>query len=380
MPKEPNLHDLQNLLAARTEPCVSVYLPLPRFGPDLANAPVRFRALLRKAGDLLTQRYDARRVERLLAPLAGLADAPDVFAAGPEGIAAFRAEGLFELYRIWPAPAERVVVADSFHVKPLLKSLQDRHRAFVLALGSRSVALYEGSERGLVPRSVPGLPVRVDGTPGPEGNGRGGAPRGGPRSAVAGSGKAPAESDGSRREEQLRYFRAVRPALDEVLGVRAPLVVAGAGPLLPLFREACAPSGLDAEYVEGAVDDLGVTQLHARVVPAARKALDARDEALVADFRGQLDRSLATDILTRVAEAAVLGRVRRLLVADGRPLFGRVDRTTGEVTLHAGQTGPQDDDVLDDLAEIVLARGGEVVVLDPPKMPDEAAAVATFRW
>ena len=53
---------------------------------------------------------------------------------------------------------------------------------------------------------------------------------------------------------------------------------------------------------------------------------------------------------------------------------------TGEVTLHAGQTGPQDDNVLDDLAEIVLSRGGEVIVLDPPKMPEEAAAAATFRW
>ena len=48
--------------------------------------------------------------------------------------------------------------------------------------------------------------------------------------------------------------------------------------------------------------------------------------------------------------------------------------------LHAGQTGPQDDDVLDDLAEIVLSRGGEVVVLDPARMPEEAAAVAMFRW
>jgi hypothetical protein len=165
-----------------------------------------------------------------------------------------------------------------------------------------------------------------------------------------------------------------------VLDVRAPLVIAGAAPLLPLFREVSGTAGAGAGFVEGAVDDVGIEELHARTLPEARKALDARDEDLVAEFRGQLGRGLAADILTRVAEAAVVGRVRRLLVADGRPLFGRVDRTTGEVTLHAGQTGPQDDDVLDDLAEIVLARGGEVVVLDPPKMPDETAAVATFRW
>jgi hypothetical protein len=380
MPKKPNLDDLHNLLSPRTEPCISLYLPLPRHGPDLANAPVRFRALLRQAEGLLRERYDGRRMKELLAPLAGLADAPDVFAPGPEGLAAFRADGLFEVYRLWPEPPERAVVADSFHVKPLLKCLQDRHRAFVLSLGSRYVALFEGSERGLVPCFVPGLDVRVEVVAGPAGIGRGGSPRGGPRSAASGSGKAPAEGDGSRREEQLRFFRAVQAALGGVLDDRAPLVVAGAGPLLPLFREVSSHTGLKAEYVEGAVDDLGTEQLHARTLPAARKALDARDQALVTEFRGQLDRGLAADILTRVAEAAVVGRVRRLLVADGRPLFGRVDRVTGEVTLHAGQTGPQDDDVLDDLAEIVLARGGEVVVLDPPKMPDEAAAVATFRW
>ena len=216
--------------------------------------------------------------------------------------------------------------------------------------------------------------------PGRGAGGRGGPAGGGAGSAASGSGKAPAESDGGRREEQLRFFRAVLAALGEVLDDRAPLIVAGAAQLMPLFRESSAHSGLHAGFVEGAVDDVGTERLHERTLADARRALDARDEALIAEFRGQADRGLAADILTRVAEAAVLGRVRRLLVADGTPLFGRVDRFTGEVTLHAGQMGPQDDDVLDDLAEIVLARGGEVIVLDPRKMPDEAAAAATFRW
>ena len=213
-----------------------------------------------------------------------------------------------------------------------------------------------------------------------EARGRGGAQRGGGRAAAGGPGKAPAEGDGSRREEILRFFRAVDGALGEAVGNGTPLVVAGAAPLLPLFREACSHPSRHGTGVEGAVDDLGAEELHARTLPAARKALDDRDAALADDFRHQLDRGLAADVLTRVAEAAVSGRVRRLLVADGRRLFGRVDRTTGEVTLHAGQTGPQDDDVLDDLAEIVLERGGEVLVLDPGRIPGEAAAVATFRW
>ena len=306
MPKKPTPDDLQNLLSPRPEPCISIYLPLPRHGLDLTMAPVRFRALLRQAESLLGERYDARRVKELLGPLAGLTEAGDVFAPGPEGLAAFRAEGLFEVYRLWPAPPERVVVADSFHVKPLLKSLQARHRYFVLSLGSRRVALFEGSERGLVPRLVPGLPVRAEGSAAPNAGGRGGSSRSGPRSAASGSGKAPTEGDGGHREELLRFFRAVHLALGEALDDGAPLIVAGASPLLPLFREVSGHPGRHAEFVEGAVDDVGTEQLHERTLPEARRALDARDEALVEEFRGQLDRGLAADILTRVAEAAVL--------------------------------------------------------------------------
>jgi hypothetical protein len=380
MPKKPTPEDLRNLLAPRTEPCISLFLPLPRHGPDLASAPLRFRALVRQAESLLGERYDARRVKGLLAPLSGLAEAADVLGAGPEGLAVFRADGLFETYRLWPPPPERVVVADSFHVKPLLRSLQEGDRFYVLALGSRRVALFEGTGRGLVPHAVPGLPAPLESPGAVETGVRGGPPRGGSRPPGSGAGRAPGEGEGGRREELLRYFRAVDAALRDALEAGVPLLAAGAASLLPLFREVCGHRSLHPEGVEGAVDDLGADELHARSLPSALRALEARDAALVDDFRRQLDRGLAADVLTRVAEAAVSGRVRRLLVADGKPLFGRADRTTGEVTLHAGQSGPQDDDVLDDLAEIVLARGGEVLVLDPSRMPDDLSAVATFRW
>ena len=370
MPKTPTPDDLRDLLQPRTEPCISVYLPLPRHGAEAAAAPLRLRSLLREAERLLSDRYDARRVKELLAPLAGLAEAGDVLGRGPTGLAAFRAEGLFETFSVWPEPPERIVVADSFHLKPLLRCLQDRDRWFVLSLGARQARLWKGSGRGLVSVPLPDIAL-------PESVSRGGAPRGG---RAGGPGKAPEEGDGSRREETLRLYRAVDALLRGGLGPDDVLLVAGAAPAVALFRELCGHRGLAEEAIEGAFDEASADDLHGRALPVAERALAARDRALVEEFRRQLDRGLAADVLTRVAEAAIAGRVRRLLVADGRPLFGRVDLSTGEVTLHAGQTGPQDDDVLDDLAEIVLVRGGEVVVLPPARMPDEAAAVATFRW
>ena len=70
MPKKPTAEDLRNLLAPRPEPCLSLFLPLPRHGPELAKAPVRFRALVREAESLLEDRYEDRRVRALPAPLA----------------------------------------------------------------------------------------------------------------------------------------------------------------------------------------------------------------------------------------------------------------------------------------------------------------------
>lgn len=375
MPKKPTPDDLRNLLAPRTEPCISLFLPLPRHGAELAMAPVRFRNLVRRVESLLAERYDARRIRELVAPLAGLAEAVDVFTPGPEGLAAFRADGVLETYRLWPPPPERAVVADSFHVKPLLRSLQDRNRYHVLALGSRRVALFDGSERGLVPRALPGLPAPLAASEATESGSRGGG-RGGAR---GGPGKVPAEGDGGRREETLRLFRAADVALREALTGSTPILLAGPGGVLPAFREVCTHPAVFPEGVEGAVDDVGVDDLHERVLPTALRALEARNAGLIEDFRKAQDRGLASDVLTAVAEAAVAGRVRRLVVA-AKTLFGRMDRETGEVTLHAGQSGPQDDDVLDDLAETVLARGGEVIVLDAAKMPHEAAAVAIYRW
>ena len=131
---------------------------------------------------------------------------------------------------------------------------------------------------------------------------------------------------------------------------RVQVVVAGAGPVGAVAAYRLAQRGIDVLLLE------------------------SRSE-LAEDMRAS---TFHPPTLEMMAELGLLDA----LEAKGlrAPIYQYRNRATGEVTLHAGQTGPQDDDVLDDLAEIVLARGGEVLVLEPGKMPQEAAAAATFRW
>ncbi len=84
-------------------------------------------------------------------------------------------------------------------------------------------------------------------------------------------------------------------------------------------------------------------------------------------------------IISAVALAAIGGRVRTLLVDADRIVPGAVD--PGHRARDARQLDdPHTDDVVDDLAELTLRMGGEVVVAPSDRMPSETGVAAIFRF
>ena len=86
--------------------------------------------------------------------------------------------------------------------------------------------------------------------------------------------------------------------------------------------------------------------------------------------------------LQAVAEAAAMGRVDTLLVDAARHIPGRlVERRDAGVELRpADLKDPEIDDVLDDLAELVLKADGAVLVLPPDLMPTTTGLAAIYRY
>jgi hypothetical protein len=97
------------------------------------------------------------------------------------------------------------------------------------------------------------------------------------------------------------------------------------------------------------------------------------------DFQIARSRDLGSDDLARIAEAATAGRVGTLLVEDDRQIPGKIDRATGRIQ-SGNLSDPEVDDVLDDLAELVLRMKGEVVVVPVERMPSATGAAATYRY
>jgi hypothetical protein len=79
-----------------------------------------------------------------------------------------------------------------------------------------------------------------------------------------------------------------------------------------------------------------------------------------------------------VARAAVAARVGTLLVEGDRVVPGRLDLATGAV--RPGAADHEGDDLIDDVAEEVLRRGGEVVVVPAERMPVKSGLAATYRF
>lgn len=375
------VEELAVLLAPQTEPCLSLFMPTHRFLPGSGEDPIRFRNLVRSAERLLAEKYADRDVESFLEPVRRLGDSA-FWRYQMDGLALFRSRDDLVFFRLPASLPELAIVADSFHVRPLLSVLQSNRRFHLLVLGQKAVALYDGTERSLGPVDLLGMPRSLTDALGLERGerllGTHSANRG-LKAPVFHGGGAP---DASRKDELHRFFRAIDQALWEKLrDERTPLVLAGPAEHFPIYREISRYPHLAPTGVEGSFEGAAPEEIHQKAWPVVQQLFRTIEDRALADFEKARNRGLAADVLTEVARAAVHGRVRRLVLGSHAPLYGRIDPITGDVTLHGReQAGPVDDDLLDDLAEAVLARGGEVLLLPQERMPGNAAAVATLRW
>jgi hypothetical protein len=367
--------DLADLLAAGpASPRVSVYQPTHRHHPDNTQDPIRFRNLLRQAQASLRRAHDEASIDAVLAPLASLADDADFWNHATDGLAAFSSPGVFRVFRLQRSMPELAIVADSFHLKPLLRVVQSADRFQVLALQADTIRLYEGNRDALdeVPLAPEVLAASQRALADHEGATRGGGLR-----------------HGSRKDEAdkdvAKFFRAVDRAVDEHHSRRGglPLLLAALPEHQGAFRRLSGNPLLMEDGVAIGPSALSVAQLRESAWRAFEPRYLERLGALVERFGAARGRGLGTEDPNELAPAADAGRVGTLLVEARRVLPGRLV-PTGTVPPLAAEPAdlaePGVDDLLDDLAERVLRTGGEVVVVPRERMPTATGLAATFRF
>jgi hypothetical protein len=385
--------DLKRLSEKRDGWHVSIFMPTHRAGAETQQDPIRLKNLLGQAEErlLASDRDRGRRglrapeAKALLEPASRLVQDSLFWQRQSDGLAIFISSEIAQHYRLPFDFEELVVVADRFHMKPLLRLLSGDGRFYVLALSQDQVRLLQGSRYSVgdvelesVPSSLaealrfddPERRLQFHTASGPTG-GKGGRP-----AMFYGQG-APSQDE---KGDILRYFQKLDQGLQELLAdEQAPLVLAGVDYLLPLYREANTYPHLVEKGVEGNPENLSAKELHQRAWAIVQPRFLGEREVAAERFRQLAGTEKASDDLVEIVPAAHHGRVETLFVALDLQQWGEYDPATNEVRLRQ-EFEPGAQDLLDLAAVQALLHGGSIYAVEPAQMPAGASLAALFRY
>jgi hypothetical protein len=90
-------------------------------------------------------------------------------------------------------------------------------------------------------------------------------------------------------------------------------------------------------------------------------------------------KDLGSDDLVQIGRAIAEGRVATLYLEENTVHPGLFDPNQGTI-VQGKIENPRVGDVYDDMAEVVLSRGGEVLILEKEEMPTQSDLAAVYRY
>jgi hypothetical protein len=369
------------LLEEHDKPCISLYQPTHRHIPLNQQDPIRFKNLVKSTEESLLQKYPKKDVAPLIDSFNAIADDRSFWNHTLDGLAIFRSPDIFLVYHLQRPVPEIAVASDSFHVKPMMRIFQSADRYQVLCLNRKEIRLLEGNRDTLDEIDLsPDVPKTIKEALGDEYSD--------PHltvSSYGGIGKGMYHGQGSKKDEVKgdteRFFRAVDRAIwdhhSRPSGL--PLLLAALPEYHNQFREVSRNTSLLGDGIKTNPDSHDLDALRKMSWDVVEPIYLKRLNGFVETYQSAKSRGLATDRIEDIALAVVQGQVETLLVEADKEIPGKFDKESGRVELNV-LSDPDTDDLLDDLAEMVIKTKGEVVIVPEERMPTESGMAAVLRF
>lgn len=328
--KQIKPQDIFKIASPGISTCATVY----------ANTPSELTSLIGEVQRLAQVDLTAKEVAELTAPITFLANSKK-WKRKSESIGVFVTKG-FAGYMGLPFEVKNLaVVANSFHVKPLIKWIQREKPFFALKLNADEPTLYQGSLSEL--RVIEQYQFK-----------------------------------------KARNIESIYEKLDKELNKvifrsKQPLVLIGDSIHTDVFKTVSQYGLIINKTLSEAAFGHGLRELHKNCLQILEPYLEHHENVLIQKYwSAKLQRKVSSN-LNEIVEMALRGQVKHLFVNEKMNVWGQIDYRTGKFSYHAKQQDSFDDDILDDLAEIVLYHKGQVTVLDSNRMPDSQAAAAILK-
>ncbi|MGE0686195.1 MAG: hypothetical protein AB7P33_05605 [Dehalococcoidia bacterium] len=385
MDERLTLEEVMSLASSQGGRRVSLYMPAERAGPETRQNPIRWKNLIKEAeGQLVALTDRPEDARRMLDEARALEDDNDFWQHQDAGLAAFIDEAGMRTVRLPLSVGNQAVVADEFHVKPLLPLFFENGPFYLLKLSQNAVRLYQGQRFALNELDVPDLPRSIDDALWAD-QMSGQQQFHTVNTGVSGRGDAIFHGNGddaqSRHKEDLkRFFDMVDHAVTRFLTPsRAPLVVASVEYLQPIYREANSYGNLLDDGVSGSPEALSEDELGRRAWQIVEAYYDEEQRQVAERFGNQIGTGLASADLEQIVMAASEGRIDTLWVSREDDVWGEV-ADDGAVRAVHEEKQPGDRDLIDLAATRTLVASGRVFAVEPHRVPSGTAMAAILRY
>ena len=389
--KEPfSLQDLETIIAHQGKPAVTIYIPTSRIITRVQAEGLQLKNLLRIAGEQLEGfGLPDPLVHQILNPAQALVKDAEFWRQQKEGLALFLAEDMFKCYQVTRTFVTQVIVAETFHVKPLLPLLTNDSLFYILAVSQNDVRLLRGSRstiREIEPSTIPTSLAEVLRYDDPERqlqfHTSSTLPDTGQHAInFHGNGGGATDDD---KELLRRFFSQINAGLMEFLqSQQAPLVFAAVDHLLPIYREANTYPHLVELGMKGNPDHVYAEELHDDAWRLVAPIFAADKMKRVEEFNDLISSGRTATDLYELIPAADQGRVATAFVAANQSVWGDYDANTSQVIVHE-RKNLHNRDLTDLFAIYTLLRGGNVCMMSNEEIEryvtTKSPAAAIYRF
>lgn len=354
-------HDLKELQALTKVPALSILLPTHRTSPDNKQDPIVVKNLVSEATERLSQEFSGRDLEPLLVNLDGLVS--DInYAHTLDGLALFVSHEFAKLFYLPFTVPKRVVIDQTFATRDLVYGLHRAQRYWVFLLSQNATRLLAGTGDTLEEVVDGSFPMQMEG----------------PGATTA----LPDSADSAYLDDRhRRFFQQVdRAFADYAADDTLPLILGGVIRQISFFQEVSQYASQVAGTITGNFDKATVAELVPEVWPFVQEVRGKQRAAALAALDAAMGEGKVVSAIEEVWRLANDGRGKLLLVEKGYHVPAVVDDKGGlQVVAEPGGTEVMDDAV-DEIIEAVLAKGGEVMLLEDGTLPDHRHIALTLRY
>lgn len=327
----------------------NVYLSLYFSSGKSGDREARFRRALREAELSLKAQLNTKTAENMILQLQKI-DSRHIVREANLSVAIFCTETFSGMLLIPFPVTESVVVARSLHLKPILNWINQEDQFYLVTMSSKLCRLLKGDAFSM--KEV----ARV-------------------------SFESP---DGKKSADKVERQRLIQLAEEKFYHIvkedNHPIILGGVNPLHDVFKKVNRDPDVMQSRLIGNLDRLSYRDLHARCLMLLSEKRTCEAHSAVEKYRELSPYGKVLDDLNQITIAAVQGRIKNLVIAEDKFIWGKLDKDTGKISsVMMKNLAVPEDDILDDLAEIVIARGGGVTMCKQREMPSGVDAFAFLK-